>query len=79
MGIGTKVICRCVTDSQRYEMSFVGAWEADATTCSFNYKTPLAKKLLGKRIGDTVELDHSGATGTYEIIGLENALAAQAD
>lgn len=74
VGIGTKVIFNRTTDGQRYELSFVGSWDADPGKAWFNYKAPLAVKVMGKRIGDVVEFDHSAAAGTYEIVALENAL-----
>ena len=74
VGIGTAVSLKRVTDGERYSMSILGAWEADASKRWFNYKTPLARKMFGKCVGDTVEFDHTGASGTYEIVALANAL-----
>ncbi len=74
VGIGTKVIFNRTTDGQRYELSFVGAWDADPNKGWLNYKAPLALKVMGKRIGDVIEFDHSGAAGSYKIVALEDAL-----
>jgi transcription elongation GreA/GreB family factor len=75
VGIGTKVTFRRTTDGQSYEMSFVGPWEADGDKARFNYRAPIARKVLGKQIGDVVELDHGDTEGSYEIVALTNALA----
>lgn len=75
VGIGTKVTFKRTTDGELYEMSFVGPWEADADKLRFNYRAPLAQKVLGKRVGDVVQFDHTGAEGCYEIVALDNALA----
>ncbi len=75
VGIGTKVIFRRTTDGQPYEMSFVGPWEADLDRSWFNYGAPVARKVLGKHIGDVVEFDHGDVAGSYEIVALGNALA----
>lgn len=75
VGIGSKVILKRATDDERYEMSLLGPWEADVASGVFNYRTPVAGKVLGKRIGDIVEFEHTGAVGTYEIVALQNALA----
>jgi transcription elongation factor GreA len=77
VGIGTKAIFKRVRDGEPYELSFLGPWEADAEKGRLNYRAPLAQAVLGKRIGDTIEFDHTGAAGTYEIVALENALATE--
>lgn len=75
VGIGTKVIFNRTTDGQCYELSFVGSWDSDPGKGWLNYKAPLALKVMGKRIGDVIEFDHSGAVGAYQIVALEDALA----
>ena len=75
VGIGTNVVMKRTEDGEPYEISIVGPWEADLERGWVNYKAPLAGKVLGLRIGDTVEFDHSAAKGTYEITAFENALA----
>lgn len=75
VGIGTCAILRRQTDGDRYEITFVGPWEADAARGWFNYRAPFAAQILGKHVGDLVEFNHSQATGLYEIVELRNALA----
>jgi transcription elongation GreA/GreB family factor len=77
VGIGTKAVFKRVGDGEPYELSFLGPWEADTEKGRLNYRAPLAHTVLGKRIGDTIEFDHTGAVGTYEIVALENALASE--
>jgi len=77
VGIGTRVVFKRVGDDEPYELSLVGPWEADAEKGRLNYRAPLAQTILGKRIGDTIECDHTGATGTYAIVALDNALASE--
>ena len=78
VGIGTRVVFRRQSDGQPYELTFVGPWESDHDKRRINYKAPLAKLVLGKRPGDTVEFDHTGASGTYEIVALHNGLREMA-
>ena len=78
VGVGTKVVMKRIEDGEPYEISLVGPWEADIDKGWVNYKAPLASKILGLKIGDTVEFDHSAAKGTYEILALDNALAQAA-
>jgi len=75
VGIGTKVVLRRTTDGQHYEMVLAGPWEADPAAGWLNYQTPVAREIMGKRIGDVVEFNHSHAVGAYEIVELHNALA----
>ena len=74
IGVGTTAEFRRVSDGDRYEMSFLGPWETDTAKGRFNYKAPLPQRLMGKRVGDVVEFDHSGVVGEYEIVALRNAL-----
>lgn len=75
VGIGTRVVFVRQVDNQRYEMTFVGPWEADAGKGLYNYKAPLCQKLMGKRVGDVVDFDHLGAVGTYTIAEIHNGLS----
>ncbi len=77
VGIGTRVTLKRTTDGERYEVAIVGAWDADGEKRWLNYRAPLAMKLLGLHLGDTVDFDHSAATGTYEITALECALTSE--
>ncbi|MGD2109077.1 MAG: GreA/GreB family elongation factor [Phycisphaerae bacterium] len=77
VGIGAEIRLRRVADSEPYKLAILGPWEADSEKNCYNYKTPLAQKLLGKRVGDTVEFEHTGATGTYEIVSISNVLAPE--
>ena len=74
IGIGTRVMLRRVSDGEAYEMTLVGPWEADGAKGRYNYHAPFAQEVLGKRPGEMVEFNHSGAVGTYEIVELHNAL-----
>jgi transcription elongation factor GreA len=75
VGVGTRVVFERTSDGERYEMSFVGLWEADHAKSWFNYKAPLSQEIMGKKVGDLVQFEHTGASGEYRIIELHNALA----
>jgi transcription elongation factor GreA len=45
----------------------VGAYEADMKNGSVSMSSPLAKALLGKSVGDTVEVPAPGGARAYEI------------
>lgn len=74
VGIGTRVVFVRQSDGMRYEMTFVGPWEADATHGWYNYKAPMSQRVLGKRVGDSIDFDLSELSGTFDIAELHNGL-----
>ncbi len=74
VGVGTHVVFRRTSDGEPYDMTFLGPWDADPDTNVLNYLAPLSQKMMGKRVGDTIEFDHTGANGTYEVVSLHNGL-----
>ena len=75
VGIGTRVSFRRVGDGDPYEVGLVSPWEADPDKGWINYRAPLAAKILGRKVGDSVNFDHSAAKGEYEIVSLANLFA----
>ncbi len=49
----------------------VGADEADAEEGRLSVTSPLAQALVGRRVGDSVELETPGGPRSYEIIGVD--------
>ncbi|MFX8219126.1 GreA/GreB family elongation factor, partial [Acinetobacter baumannii] len=45
----------------------VGAYEADMKTGSISITSPLAKALIGTKVGDSVEVPAPGGARAYEI------------
>ncbi|MHC5108774.1 MAG: GreA/GreB family elongation factor, partial [Planctomycetota bacterium] len=74
VGIGTRVEFKRVTDGESYTMTLVGPWESDPDAGKFNYRAPLAQKVLGANVGEVVEFEHGNAEGQYEIVALHNGL-----
>ena len=48
----------------------VGQYEADMKTGSISISSPLAKALMGKKVGDSVEVPAPGGARAYEITGV---------
>ena len=48
----------------------VGAHEADMKVGSISLSSPLAKALIGKKVGDSVEVPAPGGARAYEITGV---------
>ena len=49
---------------------FVGEFEADLEKNLLNIKSPLARALIGKDIGDSVDVKTPGGTRSYEVLGV---------
>lgn len=77
VGIGSRVRLEPVGGGAEVTVDFLGVWDGDVQNRVFSYKTKLAQEMMGKRIGDTVELQLEGATGTYRIAGLGSAVEQQ--
>jgi transcription elongation factor GreA len=46
----------------------VGEYEADIEQCRLNMKSPIARALIGKDEGDSVEVRTPGGVKSYEIL-----------
>jgi transcription elongation factor GreA len=51
----------------------VGVYEADIKQGLLSVSSPLAKALIGKKIGDTVAVPAPGGDRSYEILGVKYA------
>ncbi len=49
----------------------VGAYEADMKVASISISSPLAKALIGRKVGDNVEVPAPGGARAYEITGVQ--------
>ncbi len=78
IGIGTRTVFQRTDNGARYEMTFLGPWDADHGKGAFNYQAPFAQSILGKRIGDTVRLPHTGTESEYQVVELSNGLVSAA-
>ena len=50
---------------------FVGEFEADLEKNLLNIKSPLARALIGKDIGDSVDVKTPGGTRSYEVLEVD--------
>lgn len=55
VGIGSVV--KVSINNSEHEFSIVGEWEADPAAKKISHESPLGKALIGKKVGDTVEVD----------------------
>ncbi|MCE5279237.1 MAG: GreA/GreB family elongation factor [Planctomycetaceae bacterium] len=74
VSVGSRVTLRRCSDGSETDISLLGPWESDVATRIFNYQTPLALSLMGKRIGQRAVLKLEGAEEEYEIVALSAAI-----
>jgi len=49
----------------------VGEWEADPLQKKISHESPLGRALLGKKVGDKVEVEAPAGKLTYTILDIE--------
>ncbi len=67
--LGCKVILH--VDGKKEEFMLVGEWEADPNEKKISHESPLGKALMGKKVGDKVEVEAPVGKLTYKILGIE--------
>lgn len=65
VSIGTTVTIEYVGDDEKEEYSIVGVKEADPFNNKISNESPIARAILGKKIGDIVSVD--SPNGKYEV------------
>ena len=65
VSIGTKVTIEYVDDDDTEEYSIVGVKEADPFNNKISNESPIARAILGKKIGDIVSVD--SPNGKYDV------------
>ena len=71
--LGRKVTFQELPDGEEEVYTIVGSAEADPLESKISNDSPIAKALLGKKIGDVVEVDTPGGTFECKIINVEKA------
>lgn len=64
---GTSVMVADEETDQESEYAIVGPYEADLSRGLISTSSPIAKALIGKRVGDSVEVRTPGGMKSYEI------------
>lgn len=65
VGIGS-VVAVTINGSQ-HEFTIVGEWEADPAAKKISHESPLGKALLGKKVGEAVEVEAPAGKVVYTI------------
>jgi len=68
VSFGTKVTVKANGKEQIFEI--VGDWEADPANKRISHTSPLGQALVGKKVGDKVDVEAPAGNLTYEILGI---------
>ncbi|MBI5613346.1 transcription elongation factor GreA [Candidatus Gottesmanbacteria bacterium] len=67
--VGSKVTLHI--DGRKEAFTVVGEWEADPTQKKISHSSPLGKALLGKKVGEKIEVEAPAGKLLYKIVGIE--------
>ncbi|HEX4667241.1 MAG TPA: GreA/GreB family elongation factor [Chthoniobacterales bacterium] len=71
--MGTIVTLRETTNGREETYTILGAWDGDPDRGIISYQTAIGQSLLGRRLGEVVELNAEEDRGRYAIIAIEPA------
>lgn len=66
--LGSQVIVK-IGDKQE-TFTVVGEWEADPVEKKISHESPLGKALIGKAVGDEIEVEAPAGKMSYKIISI---------
>ena len=69
IGVGTKITVK--TNGDKIVFQMVGEWEADPVNKKISPESPLGQALVGKKVGEKVEVNAPAGKLTYEILAIE--------
>ncbi len=73
VSIGTIVTLRETNTNAEETYTILGAWDGDPDRAVISYQTAIGKALLGRRVGEIVELNSENDSGRYAILAIEPA------
>jgi transcription elongation factor GreA len=65
--VGLGSVVNIEVNGSNHEFTIVGEWEADPAAKKISHESPLGKALMGKKVGDDVEVEAPSGTITYAI------------
>jgi transcription elongation factor GreA len=69
IGVGTRVTVK--VNGTKTIFDIVGEWEADPINKKISHESPLGTALVGKKVGDKVEVEAPAGKLQYEILAIE--------
>jgi transcription elongation factor GreA len=76
--VGSRVTLSLPGSDRRITYIVLGPWDADQKKGIISYLSPLGSAILGKRVGDTFQVEVSAGPVTYVLESLDDGLAAAA-
>jgi transcription elongation factor GreA len=73
IGLGSVVMVRDLETEDEWEYTLVDALQADPVNDRISVQSPVGQALMGKRIGDVVDVKIPAGTARYEILHLRRA------
>jgi len=69
IGVGTKITVKVNGKETIFDM--VGEWEADPQAKKISHESPLGKALLGKKVGEEIEVEAPAGKIHYKVMHIE--------
>lgn len=66
VSLGSTVVVHI--DGKKEQFTVVGEWEADPTEKKISHESPLGKALMGRTVGDTLEVEAPAGKLAYKIV-----------
>lgn len=74
VGVGSRVRLRSLEDGRERVVTLLGPFDTDVERGVFNYRAPLAQKLMGLRAGERVKLALEGREVEFEVVEITSGL-----
>ena len=71
MNVGSNVVLNDIEFAEKLEYQVVGPAEADVLNNKVSYESPLGKALMGKAVGDQVNVDAPMGIVKYELLEIK--------
>lgn len=71
VSVGNYVILNDIEFAEKIEYRIVGPAEADVAKNKISYESPLGKELLGKKVGDIINVNAPMGTLQYELLEIK--------
>ncbi len=68
VSVGKKVLVKSIDDGEEEEYTIVGATEADPFEGKISNESPVGSALIGRKIGETVEIEVPDGSVSYKIV-----------
>ena len=74
VNVDATIYVKNTATGEEIDMTFVGPWDADLATHRYNYLAPFAQQMMGKTVGERIEIDLGAVHGQFEVLSIENGL-----